>query len=166
MPKRTGEGHVTPATLIYQVTPVYPNDAKKKHIRGPVTLNVTIEKDSSVENPVYESGPPMLMSSAIEAVKKWRACRSKHRDPGYIYARQPLARSLPKNVENPLELFRKRRCARNSRAGDCGFQRKSCRANLRGLPVEADAPGSPRATRLIGCLLSRGGPVSPRRNRN
>jgi hypothetical protein len=41
MPKRTGEGHVTPATLIYQVTPVYPNDAKKKHIRGTVILNVT-----------------------------------------------------------------------------------------------------------------------------
>jgi periplasmic protein TonB len=37
-----------------------------------VLLNVTIEKDGSVENLVYESGPPMLMSSAIEAVKKWR----------------------------------------------------------------------------------------------
>src|SRR5271156_5991767 len=71
-PKRTREGHVTAATLIYQVTPVYPKDAKKKHIQGTVTLNATIAKDGSVENLVYESGPPMLMASAMEAVKKWR----------------------------------------------------------------------------------------------
>ncbi|MGB8523381.1 MAG: energy transducer TonB [Candidatus Acidiferrales bacterium] len=71
-PKRTREGHVTAATLIYQVTPVYPRDAKKKHIQGTVTLNATIAKDGSVENLVYESGPPMLMASAMEAVKKWR----------------------------------------------------------------------------------------------
>jgi TonB family protein len=71
-PKLTREGHVTAATLVYQVTPLYPEDAKKKHVQGTVLLNVTIEKDGSVENLVYESGPPMLMSSAIEAVKKWR----------------------------------------------------------------------------------------------
>jgi TonB family protein len=71
-PKLTPEGHFTAATLVYQVAPVYPEDAKKKHVQGTVLLNVTIEKDGSVENLVYESGPPMLMSSAMEAVKKWR----------------------------------------------------------------------------------------------
>jgi len=32
--------------------------------------------------------------------------------------------------------------------------------------LKTGSGGIPRANQLYGCLLSRGGPVSPRRNRN
>jgi TonB family protein len=71
-PKVTRGGHVTAATLIHQVTPAYPNDAKKKHIEGTLVLHAIIAKDGSVRSLEYVTGPPELTDSAIKAVKKWR----------------------------------------------------------------------------------------------
>jgi protein TonB len=65
-------GAVASANLIHQVTPVYPKDAKKKHITGAVLLHATIGKDGTIENLEYVSGPPELTPSAMEAVKQWR----------------------------------------------------------------------------------------------
>lgn len=65
-------GAVASANLVHQVAPVYPKDAKKKHITGAVLLRATIGHDGTVEKLEYVSGPPELTPSAMDAVKQWR----------------------------------------------------------------------------------------------
>ncbi len=65
-------GNVAQANLIHQVTPTYPAIAKTAHISGTVTLHAIIGKDGTVQDLKYVSGPPLLMQSAMEAVRQWR----------------------------------------------------------------------------------------------
>ncbi|MGD0401832.1 MAG: TonB family protein [Candidatus Acidiferrales bacterium] len=65
-------GNVAAANLIHRVTPVYPNDAKKKHIQGTVLLHAVIAQDGTMKTVEYMSGPTELTDSAINAVKQWR----------------------------------------------------------------------------------------------
>jgi len=58
--------------LIHQVVPVYPQEAKQRHIQGTVVLKATIGKDGRVGNLTPISGPPELFSAAIGAVQQWR----------------------------------------------------------------------------------------------
>jgi TonB family protein len=64
-------GNVASAMLIHQVTPVYPAAAKEQHIEGTLLLHAIIGKDGTLQNLVYVSGPPILMQSAMDAVKQW-----------------------------------------------------------------------------------------------
>jgi periplasmic protein TonB len=58
--------------LTKQVKPVYPKDAKKEHITGPVVLDATVnEQGKVIEVKVTKSANPLLEASAIEAVKQW-----------------------------------------------------------------------------------------------
>jgi TonB family protein len=57
--------------LTYQVTPVYPQLARQAHISGTVVLHCVIGKDGAVTQLEYVSGPPMLMKSAMDAVRQW-----------------------------------------------------------------------------------------------
>jgi TonB family protein len=70
-PIRVGE-KIAAAQLIRQVSPVYPPLAKTAHISGTVLLHAIIGKDGTVENLQYVSGPPLLMESAMEAVRQWQ----------------------------------------------------------------------------------------------
>jgi protein TonB len=63
---------VAQANLIRQVTPVYPPIAKTAHISGTVLLHAIIGKDGTVQDLQYVSGPPLLMKSAMDAVRQWR----------------------------------------------------------------------------------------------
>jgi TonB family protein len=65
-------GNVAQANLIYQVTPVYPPIAKTAHISGTVVLHAIIGKDGTVQDLQYISGPPLLMKSAMDAVRQWK----------------------------------------------------------------------------------------------
>lgn len=65
-------GNVASAMLIHQVTPVYPPAAKEQHIEGTLLLHAIIGKDGTLQNLTYVSGPPILMSSAMDAVKQWQ----------------------------------------------------------------------------------------------
>ena len=65
-------GNVQAAKMVRQVMPVYPPIAKTAHISGTVVLHAVIAKDGSVEDLQYVSGPPLLMKSAMDAVKQWR----------------------------------------------------------------------------------------------
>ncbi|HXN17087.1 MAG TPA: energy transducer TonB [Candidatus Binatus sp.] len=65
-------GNVAQANLIRQVTPVYPAIAKTAHISGTVLLHAIIGKDGTVQDLQYISGPPLLMKSAMDAVRQWR----------------------------------------------------------------------------------------------
>src|ERR1700722_2918764 len=65
-------GDVQAASLVKQVTPAYPNIAKTAHVSGTVTLHAIISKDGSIEKLEYVSGPALLMTSAITAVREWK----------------------------------------------------------------------------------------------
>ncbi len=65
-------GNVAQANLIYQVAPVYPPIAKAAHISGTVVLHAIIGKDGTIQDLQYVSGPPLLMKSAMDAVRQWR----------------------------------------------------------------------------------------------
>ncbi|HXZ12104.1 MAG TPA: energy transducer TonB [Candidatus Sulfotelmatobacter sp.] len=65
-------GNVQAASIVRQVMPIYPPIAKTAHISGTVILHAIIGKDGSVQDLTYMSGPPLLMKSALDAVKQWR----------------------------------------------------------------------------------------------
>jgi len=64
--------NVEAAQLIRQVAPVYPPIAKTAHISGTVVLHAIIGKDGTVEDLQFVSGPPLLLKSAMDAVKQWQ----------------------------------------------------------------------------------------------
>ncbi|MSV29848.1 MAG: energy transducer TonB [Bryobacterales bacterium] len=64
-------GNVQQAKLIRQPKPVYPPLAKQARIQGVVKLNAVIGKDGTIQNLVQVSGHPLLVPSAMEAVKQW-----------------------------------------------------------------------------------------------
>jgi len=57
--------------LLHKEMPVYPPDAKKKHVQGKVVLKATIAKDGTIEHLQVVSGPSKLQQSALDAVKQW-----------------------------------------------------------------------------------------------
>lgn len=70
-PTRVG-GDVQAAKLIYQVRPAYPPPAKQARIQGTVRLQAVIARDGSIQNLLLSSGHPLLVPSAMEAVRQWR----------------------------------------------------------------------------------------------
>jgi protein TonB len=51
---------------------VYPAIAKAARIQGTVVLHATISKTGTIEGLAVVSGPPMLQSAALNAVRTWR----------------------------------------------------------------------------------------------
>ncbi len=64
-------GNVQQANLITKITPVYPPEAKAARVQGLVRFNTTIGPDGHVQNLSVVSGPPLLVNSAVDAVKQW-----------------------------------------------------------------------------------------------
>ena len=58
--------------LIRRVEPVYPALAKIAGIQGTVVIVAVIGKDGGVENLQVASGHPLLVKSALDAVRQWR----------------------------------------------------------------------------------------------
>jgi TonB family protein len=59
-------------TLLHEVRPVYPPEAKKARIDGSVVLAVSIAADGTVHATHVVSGPVPLRASAMDAVKQWK----------------------------------------------------------------------------------------------
>ncbi|HUI42328.1 MAG TPA: TonB family protein [Terriglobia bacterium] len=59
-------------TPVKKVQPIYPPEAKNKHIQGEVVLRITVEKDGRVSNVEFVSGPAELVESALDAVRHWQ----------------------------------------------------------------------------------------------
>lgn len=57
--------------LYHKVAPIYPPEAKKKHVQGTVTLKAIIGKDGAIENLKVLSGPEALRQASLDAVKQW-----------------------------------------------------------------------------------------------
>lgn len=64
-------GNVTAANITSQTRPEYPMIAKTAHVSGTIILHAVISKDGTIQELQYVSGPPLLMKSAMDAVKQW-----------------------------------------------------------------------------------------------
>ena len=64
-------GNVQQAKLIAQPHPVYPPLAKQARVQGIVTLRALIAADGTVKDLGVISGHPLLIPSALEAVRQW-----------------------------------------------------------------------------------------------
>jgi protein TonB len=64
-------GNVQQAKLVRQPRPVYPPLAKQARIQGVVRLNAIIGRDGAIQNLQVASGHPLLVPSALDAVKQW-----------------------------------------------------------------------------------------------
>jgi TonB family protein len=58
--------------LLKQVSPVYPNAAKRAHVQGTVTVRLTIGKDGHVTAAKAISGPALLRKAAEDCVQQWK----------------------------------------------------------------------------------------------
>lgn len=64
-------GNTMGASIIHQVPPLYPPIARSAHISGTIVLHAIVGKDGTVQDLQFVSGPPLLMKSAMDAVKQW-----------------------------------------------------------------------------------------------
>jgi TonB family protein len=68
--------HLSPeaahSLLITEIAPAYPPLARQAHIQGMVVIDADISREGNVENLKATSGHPLLIPSAIDAVKKWK----------------------------------------------------------------------------------------------
>jgi len=72
-PKRvTVGGNVQAARLVNRVQPIYPPLARQTRISGTVKLHAIIGKNGAVEQLQVVSGHPLLVQSALDAVRQWR----------------------------------------------------------------------------------------------
>ena len=60
------------ANLVRQVRPVYPPLARQARIQGTVKLTAIIAKDGTIQKLEVLGGHPLLIPSALAAVKQWR----------------------------------------------------------------------------------------------
>ena len=65
-------GAVQAAKLVNRVQPLYPPLARQTRISGTVRLHAIIAKNGTVEQLSVESGHPLLVQSALDAVRQWR----------------------------------------------------------------------------------------------
>jgi protein TonB len=70
-PVRRG-GDVLKSNLVYQVTPVYPDLARRIRLTGDVHMEAVITKEGTIDKLRVLSGHPLLNAAAIEAVLQWR----------------------------------------------------------------------------------------------
>jgi TonB family protein len=70
-PVRISQG-VSEGWLIHKVKPTYPPLARQARVQGQVVLDVVIAKNGSIKSIATESGHPMLIPAAIDAVKQWQ----------------------------------------------------------------------------------------------
>jgi len=64
--------HRTDCYLLYRVEPLYPREAKAKHIEGTVTLHLLIGMDGRVRSVRELDGPGPLVPAALSAAREWR----------------------------------------------------------------------------------------------
>jgi periplasmic protein TonB len=58
--------------LVYRVQPQYPTLARQAGVQGIVVLRAMISREGKIENLQVVSGHPMLVQSAMDAVRQWR----------------------------------------------------------------------------------------------
>ena len=64
--------HMMEGNLIYRVQPQYPPLARQARVQGIVVLRAVISRDGKIENLQIIGGHPLLVKSAMDAVRQWR----------------------------------------------------------------------------------------------
>ena len=64
-------GNVQQSMLVEKVRPAYPPEAKQARIQGLVRFTAIIGRDGHMQSLTVDSGHPLLVDSAMEAVKQW-----------------------------------------------------------------------------------------------
>lgn len=67
----SGQGPVQ-GKIVHKVPPNYPQEAKLRHLTGPVLLDAQIGKDGNVCYLHVVQGYPVLAKAAIDAVRQWK----------------------------------------------------------------------------------------------
>jgi len=68
----TRVSHMMEGNLVHRVQPDYPVLARQARIQGVVVLRAVISREGKIENLQVLSGHPMLVPSAMDAVRQWR----------------------------------------------------------------------------------------------
>jgi len=69
--RKISEG-IQAASLIRRVEPIYPALARQIRLEGQVELHAVISTDGRIESLEVISGHPLLVQSALQAVREWR----------------------------------------------------------------------------------------------
>ena len=64
--------HMDEGSLLNPVQPVYPALARQARVQGAVLLQAVISRQGTIENLQVLGGPPLLVKSALDAVRQWR----------------------------------------------------------------------------------------------
>jgi protein TonB len=72
LPQRVRVAQGVRGLLVKKVQPKYPKKARENGIQGQVMLRAIISKDGDVVSLSAVSGDPLLVKSAVEAVKQWK----------------------------------------------------------------------------------------------
>jgi TonB family protein len=86
---------VSAALIVKKVQPEYPEEARRDHIQGTVTLHEIISKTGDVMELQLISGDPVLAEAAIQAVKQWKY-------KAYLLQGQPIEVDTQVNVNFTL----------------------------------------------------------------
>jgi len=70
-PVRVG-GRVKEPRLIHRVEPIYPPLAVQTHMQGTVVIEAIIDEHGDIVEMKVVSGPPLLIQSALDAVRRWK----------------------------------------------------------------------------------------------
>jgi len=91
-PKEAGSQEISGGGPERQEMPTYPPLALRNNVQGTVVLQLLIGKDGTVQNVRLLSGPPLLASAVMDAVRNWRY-------KPYFRNGQPVAVQTQMNVE-------------------------------------------------------------------
>ena len=83
---------LSPRKLIYRIEPKYPEDLKRHDIGGVVRLSVEIAPRGTVRKISPIGGNPILVDSAILAVKQWKFVPSETTDTHAVAGTTPAGR--------------------------------------------------------------------------
>jgi periplasmic protein TonB len=70
-PIRVG-GRVRPPRILSKTPPFYPPLARQTRVEGTVSIDAVIDTEGNVVEMTVVSGHPLLISAALDAVKKWK----------------------------------------------------------------------------------------------
>lgn len=68
----TREGRHQNLKLVHRVEPLYPEEARRLHVEGDVTLEATVNEKGEVADLRVIAGPALLVKAALNAVKQWK----------------------------------------------------------------------------------------------
>ena len=58
--------------ILIRVAPVYPDNARKMKLNGIVRVQVVVSPNGNVKETKVIGGHPILVTAAVDAVKKWK----------------------------------------------------------------------------------------------